>query len=130
MCVLSRFSHVRLFVTPWTTAHRAPLSTGFSSQEYWSGLPCPPPGDLPNPGIESRSHVSCIDKQVLYKHHMGSPLHCILHFKLRYRDFPGSPMLKTSPSNAVGAGLIPVLGAKIPPASQPKKSKHKTEAIW
>ena len=78
------------------------------------------------------SYVSCIGRQVLYnKNHVGSPLHCILHFKLRYRDFRGSPVLKTSPSNAVGAGLIPVLGAKIPPALQPKKKpKHKTEAIW
>ena len=50
--MLSRFSHVRLFVTPWTVAGQASLSMGFSRQEYWSGLPCPPPGDLPNPGIE------------------------------------------------------------------------------
>ena len=49
-CMLSHFSHV--FVTRWTIAHQAPLSMGFSRQEYWSGLPCPPPGDLPNPGIE------------------------------------------------------------------------------
>ena len=48
-------SHVRLFATPWTIAHQAPLSMGFSKQEYWSGLPCPPPRDLPNPGIEPRS---------------------------------------------------------------------------
>ena len=54
-CMLSHFSHVRLFVTPWTVAHQAPLSMGFSRQEYWSGLPCPPPGDLPNPGIEPTS---------------------------------------------------------------------------
>ena len=40
------------FVTPWTVAHQAPLSVGFSRQEYWSGLPCPPPGDLPYPGIK------------------------------------------------------------------------------
>ena len=45
-------SHVRLFVTPWTVAHQAPPSMGFSRQEYWSGLPFPSPGDLPNPGIE------------------------------------------------------------------------------
>ena len=48
-------SHVRLFVTPWTVASQAPLSMGFSRQEYWSGLPFPSPGDLPNPGIEARS---------------------------------------------------------------------------
>jgi len=41
--------------TVWTAAHQAPLSMGFSRQEYCSGLPCPPPGDLPNPGIEPRS---------------------------------------------------------------------------
>ena len=45
-------SHVRLFVTPWAVAYQAPLSMGFSRQEYWSGLPFPSPGDLPNPGIE------------------------------------------------------------------------------
>ena len=48
-CVLSHASHVRLFVTSWTVARQAPLSMGFSRQEYWGGLPCPPPGDLPNP---------------------------------------------------------------------------------
>ena len=45
-------SRVQLFVTPWTVAHQDLLSMGFPRQEYWSGLPCPPPGDLPNPGIE------------------------------------------------------------------------------
>ena len=48
--VLSCFSCVRLFATPWTVAHQAPQSRGFSRQEYWSGLPFPPPGDLPDPG--------------------------------------------------------------------------------
>ena len=43
---------VQLFATPWTVAHQAPLSTRFSRQEYWSGLSCPPPGDLPDPGIK------------------------------------------------------------------------------
>ena len=45
-------SRVRLFGTPWTIAHQAPLSMEFSRQEYWSGLPFPPPGDLPDTGIE------------------------------------------------------------------------------
>ena len=57
-CLQSQFSRVQLFATRWTVAHQAPLSVGFSSQEYWSGLPCPPPGDLPNPGIEPMSPVS------------------------------------------------------------------------
>ena len=45
-------------VTPWTVAHQAPLSLGFSRQEYWSGLPFPPQGDLPDPGIELTSPAS------------------------------------------------------------------------
>ena len=55
MCMLSHFIHVQLFVTPWTVARQAPLFMGFSRQEYWSGLPCPAPGDLPNPVIEPTS---------------------------------------------------------------------------
>ena len=48
-------SRVRLFATPWTVAYQAPPSMGFSRQEYWSGLPFPSPGDLPDPGIEPKS---------------------------------------------------------------------------
>ena len=44
-------------VTPWTIAHQIPLSMGFSRQEYWSGLPCPSPGDLPDPGTEPGSSI-------------------------------------------------------------------------
>ena len=55
---LSHFRHVPLFVTPWTVAYQAPLSMGFSRQEYWSGLPCPPAGDLPEQGIEHASLMS------------------------------------------------------------------------
>ena len=49
---ISSFSHVQFFATPWTVACQAPLSIGFSRQEYWSELPFSPPGDFPNPGIE------------------------------------------------------------------------------
>ena len=49
------FSRVQLFATPWTVAYQAPLSVGFSRQEYWSGLPFPSPGDLPDPGIKPGS---------------------------------------------------------------------------
>ena len=52
MCVLSHFSHVQLFAMLWTIARQAPLSMGFSRQEYWSGLPFPPPEDLPDLGID------------------------------------------------------------------------------
>ena len=48
-------SHVQLFVTLWTVAHQAPLSVGFSRQEYWSGLPFPPAGDIPDPGTKPTS---------------------------------------------------------------------------
>ena len=59
LILLSRMlSRVRLFVTPWTIPRQAPLSMGSSRQEYWSGLPCPPPGDLPNPGTEPASPTS------------------------------------------------------------------------
>ena len=54
-CCAKLLSRVQLFATPWTIACQAPLSMGFFRQECWSGLPCPPPGDLPNPGIEPRS---------------------------------------------------------------------------
>ena len=58
MCTTSCFSPVQLSATPWTVARQAPLSMGFSRQEYCSGLPCPPPGDLPDPGIEPMSLMS------------------------------------------------------------------------
>ena len=56
--MLSHFRQVRLFVTLWTVAHQAPLSMGFSRKEYWSGFPCPSPGDLANPRIEPMPPVS------------------------------------------------------------------------
>ena len=63
----NHFSSVQLFVILWTVACQAPLVHGISRQEYWSGLSCPPPRDLPNPGIELHvSYVSCIGRQVLY----------------------------------------------------------------
>ena len=51
-CMLRSFRHVRFCAAPWTAAHQASLSMGFSRQEYWSGSPCSPPGDLPDPGTE------------------------------------------------------------------------------
>ena len=59
MCLCAQLlSHVWLFATLWAIAHQAPLSTEFSRQEYWSGLPFPTPGDLPNPGIKPTSPAS------------------------------------------------------------------------
>ena len=53
--MVSYFSYVQFFATLWTVAHQTPLSMRFSRQEYWNELPCPPPGDLPNPGIDLTS---------------------------------------------------------------------------
>ena len=66
-------SRVRLFVTPWTVAHQAPPSMGFSGQEYWSGLPFPSPGNLPDPGIESRSPT--LQTDALTSEPPGNPIY-------------------------------------------------------
>ena len=67
-------SRIRLFEIPWTVAHQAPLSMGFSRQEYWSGLPFPSPGELPDPGIKSESPVSpALQMESLLLSHQGSP---------------------------------------------------------
>ena len=65
-------SPVRLFSTPWTVARQAPLFMGFPGQESWSGLPFPPPGDLPNSGIQAVSPTWQADSLPLG--HEGSPL--------------------------------------------------------
>ena len=56
--MLSRFSRVWPFETPWTIAHQVPLSVRFSRQDFWSGFPCPPPGELPDPGLKPMSLMS------------------------------------------------------------------------
>ena len=71
------FNHVQLFATPWTVAHQAPLSVGFSRQEYWSRLPFPPRGDLPDPGIEPSSPKSpALQADSLPLSHWGTPSVC------------------------------------------------------
>ena len=64
--MLTCFSHVQLFATLWTQPTRLLCPRGFSRQEYWNGLPCPPPEDLPDPGIGPESHVSCTGRKVIY----------------------------------------------------------------
>ena len=71
-CVFSLFSRVRLSVTPWTAARQAPLSMRFSRQACWSGLPFPPPGDLPGPGTELASPALQEDSHPLSL--LGAPL--------------------------------------------------------
>ena len=73
--LFSHFSSVRLFANPWTVASQAPLSLGSSREEYWSGLPCPAPGDLPNPGMEPTSAASpALQANSLPLSHRGIPL--------------------------------------------------------
>ena len=81
MCarVLSPFDRVRLYATLWTVAHQAPLSMGFSRQEHWCRLPCPPPGDLPDPGNEPTSPALQLDS--LHPEPPGKPTLLILCVK-------------------------------------------------
>ena len=98
--VLSRFSCVWLFATLWTVAHQAPLSMGFSRWEYWSGLPCPPPGDFPYPGIEPMSSAApALQADSLALSHQGSPLlfptweQIIMYYSIL--EFSGGPVVMT-----------------------------------
>ena len=76
--LLGCFNHAQHGVTPWAVAHQAPLSMGVSRQEYCRGLPCPPPGDLPDPGIGRRSPAWQADSLPL--NHQGSPnQECLPH---------------------------------------------------
>ena len=78
VCVFSHFSSVWRFAS-----HQAPLSMGFSRQEYWSGLPYPPPGDLPNPGIQLRLQLPLYCRWIIYTlSHLGSPHYITLPLKL------------------------------------------------
>ena len=76
LCVCTQLlSHVWLFETLWSVTHPTPLSMGFSRQEYWTGLPCPPPGDLPDPGIEPASPESpALQADSSPLSHWGSPM--------------------------------------------------------
>ena len=76
-CEMKSLSRVRLFVTPWTVAHQAPLSMGFSRQEYCNGLPFPSPGDLPGPGIKPRSLALRADALGGGKDKLFVPLHSL-----------------------------------------------------
>ena len=80
-------SHVQLFVNPWTVAHQTPLSMGFFRQEYWMGLPCPPPRDPPNPGILKLSLLHLLLRQTdsLPLTHLGSPVNHIPEVKVMLR---------------------------------------------
>ena len=90
-------------VTPWTVARQAPLYMGFSRQEYWNGLPCPPPGDLPNPGIESRSSALQADSLLSERPEKLTPSRAISQTSISKSRLQGSPpplcIPHQSPSN-------------------------------
>ena len=110
MCVhmLSCFNHVQLFMTLWTVAHQAPLSMGFSRQEYWSGLPSSRGSSRPKDHIQV-SFVSCIGRQILYHWcYLGSTyIYLREHIYLlehsyflelmtwSFREVPGGPAVRT-----------------------------------
>ena len=87
-------SHVRLFATPWTVAYQAPPSMGFSRQEYWSGLPFPSPGDLPDPGIEPGSPTFQAD--ALTSEPPGKPIDEVRNSKLSSRQSSYSVFNRTT----------------------------------
>ena len=96
VCMLS---HVWLFATPWAIAHQAPLSLEFSRQEYWSGLPFPPPGDLPNPGIELTSLTSpALAGRFFITGAPGKPVVCINH---KLQSYPFSYLFPFGNHNCV-----------------------------
>ena len=114
LCCAESLSHVQLFATPWTVAHQAPLSLEFSRQEYWSGLPCPAPGDLPNPGVEPRSLacqwiLSCLS-------HQGSP---------RILEWVSYPFSRELPDPGIKPGS-PALQVDSLPAELPGKPRDHT----
>ena len=110
-CMLSRFSRIQVCATQWTIARQAPLSMGFSRQAYWSGLPCPPPQDLPNPGIESTSLMSpalagrlfiyyrdsCIMFYINTPHISVKPVLPLCHFMVTLQQIWSFAILPTTP---------------------------------
>ena len=124
------FSRVRLFAIPWTVACQAPLSMGFSRQEYWSGLPFPPLGIFPTQG--SNPHVLCflywqadsLHHWCLLGNHYTQLYICIYvcicicvciqnkRDTLELKDFPGGPVVKTT-FQGKGCGFYPWLGSRI-----------------
>ena len=87
MCMLSHFSHVRLFMILWAVAVQSPLSMRFYRQEYWDGLPCPPLGNLPDPGMEFTFAVSpALQADSLLLVPLGKPSNYfnLIYFKVFY----------------------------------------------
>ena len=122
-----------LFVTPWTVACQVPLSMGFSRQEYQSGWPCPPPGDLSNPGIKPRL-LYC--RQVLYcLSHQGSPWYVpILYYFFCGNGLKNSRRLNRCPDKGARfTHLIPLFlgwgGIWAPQRTRDSSAEKKNETL-
>ena len=122
MCaVYSVMSH---FATPWTVAHKAPLSMEFPRQEYWSGLPFPSPGDLPDLGIKPTSLLSHWQADSLPLSHQGSPkIHWKIKYKLTCSNFPFSVSTRKALDDSVKPDFLQVHQTK--PSSTKSISKFK-----
>ena len=120
------FTHVQLFVTPWTVAHQALLSMGFSSREQWSGLPFPPPGGLPGSGIISVSPVAAaLQADFLPTEPPGEACNCHVNNDVLCLDVsdslqphdcsrPGSSVHADSPGNNTGVSDHALLQGTFP----------------
>ena len=104
--VVQSLSHVQLFSIPQTVARQAPLSIGLSRQEYWSGLPIPPPGDLPGPGIEPRSPA--LAGKFFTTSHLGS-LHTHTHTHTHTHSCSPLDMKKHRMSSCLSVTIIKIL---------------------
>ena len=101
--LVKSLSCVQLFATPWTVAYKDPLSMEISRQEYCSGLPFPAPGDLPNPGIESKSPTLQADA---LQFEPPGKFHIYTLPYVKYQGFPGCAVVKNPPVNAGDTGTI------------------------
>ena len=137
----SHLSHVQLHVTLWTAAPQAPLSMEFSRQEYWSGLPCPPPVHLPNPGTEPKFPALQADPLLLS--HQGSPINMSVQFSSvtqscptlcdpMNRSTPGLPVHHQLPEftqtqvHRVGDAIQPSHPLSSPSPPAPNSSQHQS----
>ena len=122
MCVCAHartceVNHIQLLATAWTVGHQSPLSMGFPSQEYWSGLPSPSPGDLPNPGIKPTSLASpaSTHRWILYHQcHQGRRQAVIIIFLVLKPDSQKMPMQEPKAPGWMKALLGPLQTALIP----------------
>ena len=134
-CVVLNRCHVQLSVTPWTVAHQAPHPWGFSRQEYSSGLPCPPPGDLHNPGIKPRSPALQADSlpnnsQQLFSHQsflaLCDPMDCTpLDSSVHWSGLPDPRIKAVSPAWQVQSLPLSHLGS---PGFQISETETLTQA--